>query len=193
MKIILASKSPQREKILELLGLKFEIINPEIDESVLTNDINPSTYTKTLSALKAKSISKTNPDALVIGADTIIFFNNKIIGKPNNLKEAFKQLKSFSGKTHYVYTGVSLINKSFNESIIEKTKVTFDDLSDKDILYYLENYPILERAGSYGIQEWSSVFIKKIDGCYYNVVGFPLSKFYKLLNKFYTKYDRKQR
>ena len=192
MKIILASKSPQRKKILNLLNLRFLIIDPDIDEKKYLADYKtPKEYCKALAYNKAKKVSKLNPNALVIGADTIIYYDNKIIGKPKNKNEATIQLKSFSGKSHIVYTCLYLINKSnnINKNIIDKTIVTCNKLNDEDIKYYVENFAPYERAGSYGIQEWSSIFIKKINGCYYNVVGFPLPKFYKLLHQILKKND----
>jgi len=130
---------------------------------------------------KAKSIANKFKDSLIIGADTIVNLNGKILGKPKDKEESFGMLKTISGKTHEVITGITIIHKKMKilKTFSEITKVSVRNIPDKDILYYIENYPTLDKAGSYGIQDWFSVWIKRIDGCYYNVMGLPLSKFYK--------------
>ena len=145
---------------------------------------NPKKYCTKLAFEKAGKVSKKFKDDLIIGADTIVYFDNTIIGKPKDKKDAFKYLKKLSNNTHYVYTGVSILNYNLNlnTSLIDETKVTFNKLSDNEINYYIDNYKPYDKAGAYGIQDWSSIFVKKIDCCFYNVVGFPLSKFYKLFN-----------
>ena len=126
-------------------------------------------------------IAKTNKDKIVIGADTIVYFNGKIIGKPKDKEESYKMLNNLSGKTHKVFTGVSIVNEDKNilRTFSQMTKVSVREIPKNDILYYIDNYYTLDKAGSYGIQDWFSIWIKKIDGCYYNVMGLPLSKFYK--------------
>ena len=186
MEIILASKSPQRKKILELVNIKFTIKESNINEDCFKmNHQNPKKYCENLAYAKANKISKIHKNSLIIGSDTIVYHKNKIMGKPKNKQEAFSHLKSLSNSSHYVYTAVSLICKAenINEKIIDRTIVTFNKLNSEDIEFYINNYNPKTRAGSYGIQDWSSIFIKKINGCYYNVVGFPLSKFYILFNR----------
>ena len=186
MLTILASKSPQRKKILDLMNISFTIKNSTINEkSFKINHESPKEYCKILAYEKANNISNNDADSLVLGADTIVYHKNKIIGKPKNKKEAFSHLKRLSNSSLYVYTAVSMICKSkgINENIIDKTTVTFNKLNQQDIEFYINNYNPEMRAGSYGIQDWSRIFIKKINGCYYNVVGFPLSKFYILFNR----------
>jgi septum formation protein len=118
---------------------------------------------------------------LVIGADTIVVFNNKILGKPSNKEEGTEMLSRLSGKTHTVITGVclELKDQKIYEIFSEETRVTFQHLSKNEIQNYIETYNPLDKAGSYGIQDWFSVCVKKVNGCYYNVVGFPLSAFYQ--------------
>ena len=186
MKIILASQSPQRKKILNLMNINFTIKNSTINEnSFKINHQHPKEYCEILAYEKANNISKSHKNSLVIGADTIVYHKNKIIGKPKNKKEAFFHLQSLSNSSHYVYTAVAIICrcKNIHEKIIDETTVTFNKLNKEDIKFYINNYNPKMRAGSYGIQDWSSLFIKKINGCYYNVVGFPLSKFYILFNR----------
>ena len=185
MKIILASNSKRRKDLLKKINLDFEIIISDFDESSIPiNHLNPKKYCTKLAFEKAGKVSKKFKDDLIIGADTIVYFDNTIIGKPKDKKDAFKYLKKLSNNTHYVYTGVSILNYNLNlnTSLIDETKVTFNKLSDNEINYYIDNYKPYDKAGAYGIQDWSSIFVKKIDGCFYNVVGFPLSKFYKLFN-----------
>jgi septum formation protein len=132
--------------------------------------------------LKCKNIANKYNNSVVIGADTIVFFKKKIYNKPKNKKDAIKQLNSLSNNTHIVYTGVSIISKIKKIDILfyDKTYVTFNKLQKTDIKHYINLYNPMDKSGSYGIQDWSAVFVKKINGCYNNVIGFPLSKFYKL-------------
>ena len=178
--VILASKSPRRENILKQIGIDFEIIPSNICENAELN-LSPRKFVQYWSGKKAKVISKKNKDKIVIGADTIVYFNGKIIGKPKDKEESYKMLNNLSGKTHKVFTGVSIVyeEKNILRTFCQMTKVTVRDIPKNDILYYIDNYYTLDKAGSYGIQDWFSIWIKKIDGCYYNVMGLPLSKFYK--------------
>ena len=178
--VILASKSPRRENILKQIGIDFEIIPSNICENAELN-LSPRKFVQYWSGKKAKVISKKNKDKIVIGADTIVYFNGKIIGKPKDKEESYKMLNNLSGKTHKVFTGVSIVNEDKNilRTFSQMTKVSVREIPKNDILYYIDNYYTLDKAGSYGIQDWFSIWIKKIDGCYYNVMGLPLSKFYK--------------
>lgn len=179
-KIILASKSPRRKKILNLIGLNFIIQPSSVDEHANLN-LSPKDFAKYWSKKKAKQISISNENKLVIGADTIVNFNGKILGKPKDKEQSYNMLKNLSGQTHEVITGVTIINKKKDvcRTFSETTKVYVKNIPNNDIIYYIENYSTLDKAGSYGIQDWFSIWIKKIDGCFYNVMGFPLSKFYK--------------
>ena len=186
MTFILASKSPRRREILKKINLNFKIHSSELDEKNIINNYKYlSSYCKNLAIKKATLVSNNFPENYVIGADTIVVYKNIILNKPKNRKEAFNHLNLLNNSKHTVYTGVALINKSkkIKKSFIDKTEVYFNKLTDKEIKYYIDKYRPYDKAGSYAIQEYSNVFIKKINGCFYNVVGFPLSKFYKLLNK----------
>ena len=178
--VILASRSPRRKSILKQIGIDFEIIPSNICEDANFN-LGPRKFVQYWSKKKAKVIAKTNKDKIVIGADTIVYFNGKIIGKPKDKEESYKMLNNLSGKTHKVFTGVSIVNEDKNilRTFSQMTKVSVREIPKNDILYYIDNYYTLDKAGSYGIQDWFSIWIKKIDGCYYNVMGLPLSKFYK--------------
>ena len=188
--IILASKSPQRKNILKLINLNFKIQKSNFNEKkVQINHENPEKYCKYIAYKKTEYISKNYPESIVIGADTIVYHKNKILGKPKSKKEASDYLKSLSNNQHYVYTAVSIKIDSIGleKNIIDKTCVTFNNLREEDINYYIDNYDACNKAGGYGIQDWGSTFVKKINGCYYNVVGFPLSKFYILFNQIKNK------
>ena len=183
MNYILASQSPRRKILLDKLGIDYKIINPRIDEdSIKIKNKTPHKYCMHLAYEKCKSVADTHQDNFVIGADTIVYCNNKILNKPKNNIDAEYQLNLLSNNTHIVYTGVSFIcfKKNINYLFYEKTYVTFNKLSKSDIKYYIKFHNPKDKSGSYGIQDWSAVFVKKINGCYNNVIGFPLSKFYKL-------------
>ena len=185
MKIILASKSPRRIQLLKLLNFNFIVCKSNLDESKFGNNNDPQKFCQELAFLKANEISNKYPEDIVIGGDTIVVINNKILGKPIDKNDAFSILKKLNNKTHFVLTGVSIQCKKDNisHSFYEQTKVTFNKISDDDIKYYIKNYNPFDKAGSYGIQDWSSIFVKKINGCFYNVIGFPISKFYIEFNK----------
>ena len=178
-KIILASKSPRREKILNLIGLNFIIQPSNVDEH-LNLKLTPQDFAEYWSNKKATQVSINNEDKLVIGADTIVNLDGEILGKPKNKKQSYSMLKNLSGKTHEVITGVTIMckKKNISQTFSETTRVYVRDIPNNQIISYIDNYPTLDKAGSYGIQDWFAIYIKKIDGCFYNVMGFPLSKFY---------------
>lgn len=185
MKFILASKSIRRKEILNKINLDFKVFNSQLIEKNITNNYkNKSAYCKSLAVMKSQIVSKKFPNHYVIGADTIVVLNNKILNKPLDKKEAINHLNLLSNNKHIVYTGVSLINLSqnINKTFIEKTIVYFNKLNNNEINNYVTKFKPYDKAGGYAIQEYSNVFVKKINGCFYNVVGFPLPKFYKLLN-----------
>ena len=185
MKFILASSSPRRRELLLRLQTPFDIILPEVDESIIPPEGSPETYCTALAELKANDISQHYPNNLVIGSDTIVVLDNNIMGKPEDKAMAQNMLETLSGKTHHVYTGVCLkwADKNIHHLFAEMTMVTFRELPEADINHYIESCPPYDKAGSYGIQDWSAVFVKEIKGCYDNVVGFPISRFYEELKK----------
>ncbi len=177
--IILASGSPRRKQLLEQIDLEFEVVPSQIYEDFSLN-LSPTDFVEYYAQEKAKDVANSYPDKWVIGADTIVVFESHILGKPKNEKDSFQMLKRLSGNTHQVITGVSIqnIKQDISDSFHERTNVTFNTLSDKIINYYIETYAPFDKAGSYGIQDWFSVCVNRIDGCFYNVMGFPLSSFY---------------
>jgi septum formation protein len=164
---------------LEQIGVKFETIPSTIEEDISLK-LNPDKFVEYYAEVKAKNVSRKNRDSLVIGADTVVVLNESILGKPGSFDEAYTMLSTLSGNTHSVYTGVSLqlINKSISHTFHAQTQVTFNNLTNKEIEFYIEYYKPYDKAGSYGIQDWFSVCVEKIDGCYFNVMGLPLNKLY---------------
>jgi len=178
MKLILASASPQRKKILKEAGYKFEIVHPKISEKLRSK--NPVKIVESLALKKAKAISC---QGIIIGADTIVVLGGEIIGKPKNKNEAIKILRKLSGSKHFVYTGVAILDIVNKKQVVdyEKTEVQFRKLSEKNIKNVCGKY--LDKAGAYSIQSKDDRFVKNIKGDYLNVVGFPLKKFQKMLKK----------
>lgn len=188
-RIILASRSPRRKKLLEQLGLAFEIFPSSVEENSDKN--TPSDIVKDLALQKALDVAGQCNHSLVIGADTIVVHNNRILEKPEDKQEAYEMLSSLSGKTHSVFTGVALVmtdeegTELMEKTFFVETKVTFSTLTPREILSYVESGSPMDKAGAYGIQDdWGALFVEKISGDYYNVVGFPLNRFYHELKSF---------
>ncbi|MBC8402891.1 MAG: septum formation protein Maf [Candidatus Marinimicrobia bacterium] len=177
--IILASSSPRRKALLQQIDLEFEVKPATIHED-FSLDLPPEQFATHYARLKAAELAWQYPDHLIIGADTIVVLNNRILGKPQDEVECFTMLSDLSGNTHSVTTGVSLqwAAKAVEDTFHETTQVTFKSISDDDIHYYIRNYRPLDKAGSYGIQDWFAVCIDRVEGCFYNVVGFPLAAFF---------------
>lgn len=186
MQIVLASASPRRKELLERLNIQPIIAQKSISEKINSGEL-PEVVVMSLAFKKALAISYSYPDDIVIGADTIVVNDGVILGKPNDEGEAYKMLKNLSSKSHKVITGISILSQSKGIKIIdyESTIVKFRELSDRQIKNYIFTKEPLDKAGSYGIQGLGAVFVEKIDGCYFNVVGLPLSKLDNLLRKFF--------
>lgn len=174
MPLILASSSPRRRKLLQELGLKFKVIPSHIEEKDMPG--KPEEMACTWSSLKAQEIAK-HHHGVIIGADTIVVLGNKILGKPQDEAEAKRMLYKLSGNTHRVITGLSLINTRNSHKISEfvESKVTFREVNEKEIDAYIATKEPLDKAGAYGIQGKGAVFITRVQGCYTNVVGLPIS------------------
>lgn len=181
-KIILASGSPRRQQFFKDLDIDFEIRLKEIDE-VFPDSLKGLEITDYLAELKAKAFDgEIQPNEMIVTSDTLVWLNNKALGKPKDYDDAFQILKSLSNQTHEVITSVCFKTISKTDIINEITKVTFTELSDDAIRYYLDNYKPFDKAGAYGIQEWIGLIgISKIEGSYTNVVGLPTEKVYKYL------------
>ena len=187
MKYILASGSPRRKELLGKLNIDFEILVSDVDETV--NDSNPETIVETLANRKAKAVFNLieEDNILVIGADTLVFYDGEPLGKPANIQEATDMLSMLSGRTHQVLTGVSVIyriaGKEETVTFHDITDVTFYDIDRFDIAEYIKTGSPLDKAGAYGIQDDFAKHIKKINGDYNNVVGLPVAKLYQELKK----------
>jgi len=181
-KIILASGSPRRQQFFKDLDIDFEIRLKEIDE-IFPDSLKGLEITDYLAELKAKAFDgEIQPNEMIVTSDTLVWLNNKALGKPKDYEDAFQILKSLSNQNHEVITSVCFKTISKTDIINEITKVTFNELSDDAIRYYLDNYKPFDKAGAYGIQEWIGlVGISKIEGSYTNVVGLPTEKVYKYL------------
>ncbi|HMS66032.1 MAG TPA: Maf family protein [Ignavibacteria bacterium] len=179
-KYILASKSPRRSHLLKLIGLNSVSIDSKADE-LEVKDHDPVKLVKHNSLLKSRSVALHYKKEIVIGADTIV-----LIGKPKDLKQAREYLNMLSDKKHNVYTGINVINTKNGKEIFdfEKTSVYFRKLNDDEINYYVKNFKPLDKAGAYGIQDdFGCLFIKKIEGDFYNIVGMPLVKLFETIKK----------
>lgn len=182
-RIILASKSPRRKELLEMLDLPFEIYTKDGIDEKYPSTLPADEVAEYLSRLKGKAYSADIRDnELVITADTIVILDDKIYGKPHSDTEAVEMLMELQGKTHTVVTGVTIATKEKLESFSTHTKVTFSDLSRKEAEWYVGKYKPLDKAGAYGIQEWiGCAAVAGIEGSFYNVMGLPVHQLYKML------------
>ncbi|EKN65857.1 nucleotide-binding protein implicated in inhibition of septum formation [Neobacillus bataviensis LMG 21833] len=180
--LILASSSPRRKELLENLHLTFAIISSEVDES-FDPELSPEEVVMELAERKAQAVFKENQDAIVIGSDTIVALNNRILGKPADEAEAIQMLTSLSGTKHDVFTGVSIVSPTSTTRFYEKTEVWFWELTDKEIKAYVQSGEPLDKAGAYGIQQLGSMLVKKINGDYFAVVGLPVARTIRELKK----------
>lgn len=181
-KIILASGSPRRQQFFKDLDLDFEIRLKDVEE-IYPPTLKAAEITNFLAELKANAFNnELSPNEILITSDTIVWQNEKALGKPKDYDDAFQILKSLSNATHEVITSVCFKTMDSSETIHEITRVTFSELSDDAIHYYLKNYEPFDKAGAYGIQEWIGLIgIAKIEGSYSNVVGLPTERVYNYL------------
>lgn len=186
MKYILASASERRQELLKRIIEKFDVIVSDFDEESIKFEGNVEEYVIKIAEGKALDVlSKVKEECIVIAADTVVVNDNKILGKPKDEDDAYEMLKSLSGKEHRVYSSVVVINSSTKK--IKKecifTEVKFKDLTHEEILKYIATKEPLDKAGAYGIQGYGGVFVEKINGCYYNVVGLPLNLLNNILEE----------
>lgn len=187
-KIILASASPRRIELLRKYNLNPVAVKAEIQEKVVNGE-KPEQIVMALAFEKASWVSNLfNNGEIIIGADTIVVFNDEILGKPKDKDDAFRMLKTLSGNEHCVITGICVIKANSNIKVIdyEKTYVKFRKLSDEKILKYIDTNEPMDKAGAYGIQGFGEVLVEKINGCYTNVVGVPIGKLDEILNKYFN-------
>lgn len=185
-KIILASASPRRRKLLEELGLDFNIVNPEVEE-IHPENLKGKDIAIYLAELKANSFpaNRIPENHILVTADTIVCLGDKLLNKPKDFEEALKMLEALSGKWHEVITAVCLKSNQKEKTFSSTTKVRFKKLTSTEIEYYISNYKPYDKAGAYGIQEWIGfIGIREISGSFYNVMGLPIQKLYEELQKF---------
>lgn len=187
-KIVLASASPRRRELLEQIGIKFDIVVSNEPEDEIDKSLSPENYTSELALMKACNVAKKltgtkRKDSLIIAADTVVYSDGKILGKPKDSDDAFRILKSLSGKAHEVYTGICVmrLTDGYATSKSIKTTVKFKELTDKTIKAYIKIGEPADKAGAYGIQGRGAVLVEEICGDYFNVVGLPLSALYDVL------------
>ena len=185
-KIILASKSPRRREILNLLRIPYSVVTIDgIDESYPA-DMPAENVSEYISGKKADEfLKKAGDNEIIITADTVVICNGKILGKPKDAEGAMEMLRFLSGKTHKVTTGVTVANRRKRVSFTTETLVTFANLTDEEIRYYVDTFHPFDKAGAYGIQEWiGAVAVAKIDGSFYNVMGLPVHRLHQVLKQF---------
>ncbi len=185
-KLILASGSPRRAEILQAVGWKFEKRVADIDETELAGE-KPEDYVRRLAQTKAETVAANYENAFVLGADTIVVIENKIIGKPKDLEDASRMLRMLSGNWHEVLTGVALVKVSkgkFETKFdLQRTRVKFAEMNDTEIEFLVERGAPLDKAGAYAVQAQAALFIEEIEGDYWNVVGLPINLVYQMLKK----------
>lgn len=184
MRLILASNSKWRKKLINMAGFECESIPSNVSEDIEFN--SPDEYVMELSRRKANEVAKKLNEGIVISADTIGYMNNEKFEKPKNREEAFKNIKKLSGKVNYAVTGVTIIDVEKNKKITfaEKTEVYFKKMSDEEINWYIDNEKSVYDCAGYSIETCGSLFISKVDGSYTNIVGLPISRIYEEIKKF---------
>jgi septum formation protein len=185
-RIILASASPRRSNLLKQIGMQFSVDESNVPEDTAGYD-SPGEIVLDLSRKKASEVASRYDEALVIGADTIVVLDGEVLGKPVDAPDAARMLRLLSGRTHEVYTGFCIIEKPGGRSAadLEKTSVTFRPLSGEEIEAYVRSGSPMDKAGAYGIQDdFGAIFVERIEGCFYTVVGFPLTRFYMRFKEF---------
>ncbi|HEX2976826.1 MAG TPA: Maf family nucleotide pyrophosphatase [Bacteroidales bacterium] len=183
--IVLASRSPRRQQLLCEMGIEFTVLEKDFDES-FPEGLDGREIAAYIAKQKAQSLkNELKGNEIIITADTVVWSNNKVLGKPADENEAVEMLKEISGKTHEVITGVSMISREKETDFTEVTKVTFEPMTEDEIAYYASVYKPLDKAGAYGIQEWIGLIAcSRIEGSYFNVVGLPVHRVYAELKKF---------
>lgn len=183
--ILLASASYRRRELLSQLGIRYSLVKPSQEEEVVPQDVCVEDVSEYLACQKSNAYKELKDNDLLITADTTVIIDDKILGKPHDYSEAFQMLKLLSGCTHLVVTGVCLrsVDKTVSFSVV--TEVTFANIDDEEIRFYIENFKPYDKAGAYGIQEWiGKIAVENISGSFYNVMGLPVQRLYRELKKF---------
>lgn len=184
-KVILASNSPRRKELLAGLGVDYEVRTlPDVDESY-PETLQGADIPLYIAKEKADAyVAMMQPDELMITADTIVWLDGKVLGKPRDREDALQMLRTMSGRTHEVFTGVCITTTDWQRSFTAQTEVRFATLSEEEIAYYVDNFQPMDKAGAYGVQEWIGfIGVENISGSYYNIMGLPVQKLYRELLK----------
>ena len=184
-KVILASGSPRRRELMAGLGVNYEVrILPDVDESY-PDTLQGEEIPLYIAKEKADAyIPMMQPDELIITADTIVWLDGKVLGKPRDREDALQMMRTMSGRTHEVFTGVCITTTDWQRSFTAQTEVRFATLSEDEIIYYVDNFKPMDKAGAYGVQEWIGfIGVENISGSYYNIMGLPVQKLYRELLK----------
>lgn len=180
--MILASASPRRRELLTLITHDFKVVVSDVDESSDLKDARE--LVRFLAQKKADSVAAGYPDDIVIGADTVVEAGGEIFGKPEGKDDARRMLKMMSGRKHFVHTGICVTKGGRSVSDVCTTAVYFNEISEGELARYLEEEDVMDKAGAYAIQEGAAKFVSKIEGCFFNVVGLPVSCLYQILPQF---------
>lgn len=180
--IILASASPRRKQLLKMAGIHFSVVPADIPE-IVPEDMPQEKESQYLAAIKAGYVLSENENSIVIGADTTVLCEGRVLGKPKDKEEAKEMLRFLSGKTHEVYTGVAIVSKDVNDCFTSVTKVEFYELSDEEIDWYISTREPMDKAGAYGIQGFGCRLVKRIEGDYFTVMGLPVAEVARHLDK----------
>lgn len=176
MKIILASGSPRRSELMRLAGFDFDVVIPDVDESI-PDDMPAQSAVIMLSLKKAQAaLATTNEPCIVVAADTVVVLDDVILGKPSDKEDAFRMLSMLSGRTHHVFTGVTVIKNGVAGSFYSDSTVTFFKLTEEEIYEYISTGEPMDKAGAYGIQGKGCLLVKELCGDYYNIVGLPIAE-----------------
>lgn len=182
-KVILASNSPRRKELLAGLGVDYEVRTlPDVDESY-PDTLKGADIPLFIAKEKADAyLDMMKPGELMITADTIVWLDGKVLGKPKDREDAMRMLRAMSGRTHEVFTGVCITTTEWQRSFTAQTEVRFAELSEEEITYYVDTYKPMDKAGAYGVQEWIGfIGVENISGSYYNIMGLPVQRLYKEL------------
>lgn len=184
--LLLASKSPRRRHLLSEAGFSYDLVDVSVEEN-FSPQLKAEEVCLYLSQKKAAAFEGTFNNSVLVTADTIVWVNGEVLNKPADKEEARQMLRKLSNNTHEVFTGVTLAKASRQLSFYDRSEVTFYELTDEEIDFYIDHYQPFDKAGSYGVQDWMGYLgVKAINGCFYNVMGFPVAMFYRRLQLFLT-------
>jgi septum formation protein len=187
LKVVLASSSPRRHQLLELIGVAHDVRAADVDETHIAGE-QPDSYAERLARAKAERISADDGEAVVIGADTIVVVDGEVLGKPRDANDAARMLVMLSGRAHEVMTAVAVSHEGHTAAAVEKVSVTFRDLSDEEISSYIATGEPMDKAGAYGIQGYGATIVRRIDGDYFAVMGLSLVRLVELLDQVGVRY-----